>query len=47
MSVSGKDQILNTRDGFHRVSFRVVGRDLETHGLDQVVIERDDDTGCR
>ena len=42
MSVPGRDQILNTGDCFHRVCFGVFGRDLETHGLDQVVIECDE-----
>ena len=42
MSVPSRDQVLHTRDSFHRVCFGVVGRDLETHSLDQVVVERDE-----
>ena len=42
MSVPCRDQVLNTGDRFHRVRFCVFSRDLETHGLDQVVVERDE-----
>ncbi len=42
MSVSGRNQVLKTGDSFHRVKFSVVGRDLRTHGFDQVVVKGDE-----
>ena len=42
MSVPGRNQVLDTGDSFHRVQFGIIGRDLETHGLDQVVVEGDE-----
>ncbi len=42
MSVPGRNQVLDTGDSFHRVQLSVVGRDLETHGFDQVVVKGDE-----
>ena len=38
MSIPDRDQVLDTRDCLHGIRFRVFGRDLEAHGLDQVVL---------
>ena len=39
VGIPDRDQILDTGNSLHGIRFGVFGRDLETHGLDQVVVE--------